>query len=434
MVITCSRPTIDVGCFAASFDKFYAFISILSTRFQLALQQQFSLARGRVYDGVMPANTTKTGAAAKKQRAKKQPSRDREQRDRDPREELLHPTADGYALLCQLATHIQQMSPWNFMAETDVFGFQDPESGALGFVSVMGQLGEFQAISVYRGVEGLYGWRNFEVLLQIDPGNEEAHDIIFEIPQLQLAFGPRAMLEKRDRDIIKASGFKFSKTQLPQFRSYRPGYLPWFLAQEEASHLIYALTQTINVASRFISEANVIPFNKDPEVRDYLIRIPRLKDSTPFWDDSIVTVDPPPTQLLPFSLDDTTLGKLKEFPGSGALEVDLFILPGRVGRSNERPRLIYALLAVDSASGFIVGMELMEAINGVDLMYANVAEKLASDWIQHQIVPQEIRVRSARLLNVLEPLASELGITLLPAKKLPALNRAKRSMIAHLGG
>ena len=317
------------------------------------------------------------------------------------------------------------------MEETEVFGFQDPESGALGFVSVMGRLGEFQAISVYRGVEGLYGWRNFEELLKIDDKSEEAHDMFFEIPQLQLAFGPPTMLEKRDRDIIKASSFKFSKTQLPQFRSYRPGYLPWFLTREEASHLVYALTQTIIVASRFFSDTNVIPFNEDPEDRDYLIRIPRLEDSTPYWEDSIVTVDPPPTQLLPFSVADTTL---KEFPRSGTLEVELFVLPAKVGRSHERPRLIYALLAVDSASDFIVGVRLMGAVDGVDLMYASVAETLASDWMQHQLVPQEIRARSARLLNVLHPLASELDVTLSLAKKLPALDRAKRSMIQHFGG
>jgi hypothetical protein len=375
--------------------------------------------------------TPKQGAAAKKQKAKRQPSRDKKQQVLDPREELLHPTASEYGLMCQLALHIQQLSPWNLMEETDVFGFEDPESEALGFVSVMGKLGEFQAISVYRGVEGLYGWRNFEELLQIDANSEEAHDMVFEIPQLQLAFGPPTTLEKRDRDIIKASGFKFSKTQQPQFRSYRPGYLPWFLTREEASHLNYALTQTITVASRFFSDANVISFNQDPEDRDYLIRIPRLKDSIPYWEDSIVTVDPPPTQLLQLSVDDTTLGKLKEFSRSGALEVELFALPATVGRSHERPRLIYALLAVDSASDFIVGVELMEAIDGVDLMYASVAETLASDWMQHQIVPQEIRVRSTRLLNVLEPLASELGITLSSAKKLPAVNRAKKSMIAH---
>jgi hypothetical protein len=97
---------------------------------------------------VMPANTTKTSAAAKKQRVKKQPSRNVKQQDLDPREELLHSTASEYRLVCQLAVYIQQTSPWDFMEETDVFGFQDPESGALGFVSVMGKLGEFQAISV----------------------------------------------------------------------------------------------------------------------------------------------------------------------------------------------------------------------------------------------------------------------------------------------
>lgn len=383
--------------------------------------------------GVMPANTTKTSAGGKKQKPKKQPSRDRKQRALDPREDLLHPTAAEYALLCQLATYIQQMSPWNLMEETDVFGFEDPENGALGFVSVMGRLGEFQAISVYRGLEGLYGWRNFEKLLKIDAKSEEAHDMVYEIPQLQLAFVEPMILERRDRDIIKASGFKFSKTQQPQFRSYRPGYLPWFITREEASHLIYALTQTITVASRFVSDADVIPFNENPEDRDYLIRVPRLKDSIPDWEDSIVTVDPPPTKLLPCSVDDTTLGNLKEFPRSGALEVELFILPAKVGRSHERPRLLYALLAVDSTSDFIVGVELMEAVDGVGLLYASVAEILASDWMQNQMVPQEIRARSPRLLNVLEPLASELGITLSSAKKLPAVNRAKRSMIAHLG-
>jgi len=189
----------------------------------------------------MPADTTKTTAAAKKQRAKKQPSRDRKQQDLDARKELLHPTASEYGLLCQLAFHIQQLSPWIFMEESDVFGFQDPESGALGFVSVMGRLGEFQAISVYRGVEGLYGWRNFKELLESDAKSEAAHDMVYEIPQLQLAFVEPMILEKRDREIIKASSFKFSKTQQPQFRSYRPGYLPWFITREEASHLVYAL-------------------------------------------------------------------------------------------------------------------------------------------------------------------------------------------------
>jgi hypothetical protein len=49
----------------------------------------------------------------------------------------------------------------------------------------------------------------------------------------------------------------------------------------------------------------------------------------------------------------------------------------QVGSSHERPRLIYALLAVDSANDFVVGVELMEAVDGVDLMYANVAKSIS---------------------------------------------------------
>jgi len=82
--------------------------------------------------GVVPANKTKTGAATKKQRPKKQAS----PTATSPRmRSCSHATAGGDALLCQLATDIRQMSPWKFVEKTDVFGFHDPENGALGFVS-----------------------------------------------------------------------------------------------------------------------------------------------------------------------------------------------------------------------------------------------------------------------------------------------------------
>jgi hypothetical protein len=42
------------------------------------------------------------------------------------------------------------------MVETDIFGVQHPATGELGFVSVMGQLGEHYTIAVYQGPEALY--------------------------------------------------------------------------------------------------------------------------------------------------------------------------------------------------------------------------------------------------------------------------------------
>lgn len=346
-------------------------------------------------------------------------------------EELLDPTSAEAKLLCQLASMIQQMSPWRFMSETDVFGFQDPETSELGFISVMGQLGQHRAIAVYRGVEGLYGLRRFEEALEMDPSSDVAHDMFFEIPQIQLAFEPSAQLEKRDRAMIKSAGFKFPKDQQPQFRCYRPGYLTWFITPDEATHLIYALTQTLDVASRFFSDPNVLPLNEDVEDREYLIRIPRMRESGPSWEESIFTVDPPPTQLSPFILEDSTVAELNEVPRCGPMEVDLFVLPGRVGRSNERPKLIYGLLSVDAESGFVLRMELLEATEGVDLLLASLPEKLASQWLEHAMVPQQLKVRSQRLADLLQQLADQLALSISLVKKLPELERAKKSLIAH---
>ena len=185
------------------------------------------------------------------------------------------------------------------MVEIDVFGLRDPVSEELGFISVMGQGGEYQAIAVYRGIEGLYGWRRFLEILESDPKSDEAHDQLMEIPQIQLSFGPSSLLEKRDRALIKASGYKFSKNGQPQFRSFRPGYLPWFLTEEEASHLIHALTQTLIVASRFFDDPKVLPVNENVVDREYLVRTPHVKESELSWEESILTIDPPPTHLIP---------------------------------------------------------------------------------------------------------------------------------------
>jgi hypothetical protein len=62
----------------------------------------------------------------------------------DPDETPLSPSADAYKLLCQLAAFILRLQPWANMAETDVFGLRDPDTGKLGFVSVMGELGQYQ--------------------------------------------------------------------------------------------------------------------------------------------------------------------------------------------------------------------------------------------------------------------------------------------------
>jgi len=374
----------------------------------------------------MSTNSKET-SADKRQKPKrsKQPA--------NPQEALLATTSEQFKDLCRLALEIQQLQPWRYMEETDVFGVQDPDTGDQGFVSIMGALGEYQSVAVYRGNEGLYGWIDFEDLLDVDPESDQAHDMLMEIPQLQLAFLPAGLIEKRDRDVIKNSGLKFASAK-PVFRCYRPGYLPWFLTGAEASHLIHVLTQTIDVARRFYDDPGVVSSDEDAECEVLMIRVPEIHDSKIAWKDQVQRVDPPATKLIPFSVDDAVLKRLRAMPKRGALEADLFIAPAILGKPNERPRALYMLLVADSDTGFLYGCEALEAQEGIDLLYASIPEKIAEMLLRTDIGrPVQFAARSEKILDVLESLASELSATLSLADELPAIDEAKSALFNEMG-
>jgi hypothetical protein len=84
-------------------------------------------------------------------------SKKSQQTTSDP-EQLLSPSHPETKTLCNLAAEIKELAPWKWMQETDIFGVEDPDTGAIGFVSIMGNVGEYEAIAVYPGAEGIYGF------------------------------------------------------------------------------------------------------------------------------------------------------------------------------------------------------------------------------------------------------------------------------------
>src|SRR3984893_305722 len=194
-------------------------------------------------------------------------------------EELLLPSHDEAKTLCTLAAEIKALAPWRWLQETDVFGVEDPDTGEIGFVSVMGNVGEYEAVGVYPGAEGIYGFIDF----QLDPS--ASPDRLIEIPQVQLSFSEPKFLEKRDRDLLKGVGLKFTGTK-PLFRSYRPGFLPWFITLKEARLLIHALSQTMEMTKRFAEESITFPTNGDGETEPFLVRVSRQEDTSHNEDNS----------------------------------------------------------------------------------------------------------------------------------------------------
>jgi hypothetical protein len=355
--------------------------------------------------------------------------------------ELLLPSHDETRTLCSLAAEIKALSPWQWMEETDVFGVEDPDTGEIGFVSVMGNVGEYEAVAVYPGAEGIYGFIDF----QTDPS--ASPDRLIEIPQVQLSFSESEFLEKRDRELLKGSGLKFTGRK-PLFRSYRPGFLPWFITLNEARLLIHALSQTLEMTKRFAEQPVTLPDDGDGETEPFLVRVPRQENashredtksrtSSPrsglIWEDQIKRISRPTPPSIEITIDSVLLSDLKSIPLSAMqLEADLFIGPGRVGKPHERPLALYMLMVADRFSGFILGFEALSAEHSLATMYASVPEKIAQLLWQNKALPKQILVRSDLLLGLLKPLEKELKIQIRTANKLPSIDEAAASMAKWL--
>ena len=88
--------------------------------------------------------------------------------------------------LYDLAGQVRELAPWRWMEESEVFGVQDPATGSVHFVSVMGSEGIHFAVSAYPGIEAL------DRVMTLD--EEEIYEYperLLEIPQLQLSFEDR---------------------------------------------------------------------------------------------------------------------------------------------------------------------------------------------------------------------------------------------------
>lgn len=330
-----------------------------------------------------------------------------------------NPSRDEWSKLYEAAIDVKEMAPWGWMEETEVFGVQNPETNDLGFVSVMGALAEHLSVAVYQGSEGLYG---FWSLLHAEDTGMGAE--ILSIPHLQASFEDRGELTERDREVIKRLDLKFRGRQAwPLFRSYRPGYFPYYVEAHEARFLTHALEQTLEVAPRIKEDPGIVEPGGEEE---YLVRVPRDEEDGLIWEDQVMSVPPPEPEPISIFMDFDALERLHEIPRQPmSVEIDMFIHPARIGERGTRLRYAYHLLLVESRSGFVLGSEMLVPDPTEEAMYGRVPANVARLLAKASVLPREVHVRSTLLFQLLESLADDLGITLVETPKLPALDQAR---------
>lgn len=326
-----------------------------------------------------------------------------------------------------LAARVWELAPWKFMDETDLFGVEEPLGKQLGFVSVMGTLGEHHAVAVYQGAKGLYDF------LALESASGDLSPARFlDMPQVQLSFEKRSALEPEDRELLIRCGPTATKWQSwPLVRSYRAACMPWFAEPDELRLLSAALTQLLELAPRIEADPTCLRPSKG---RGLLVRARAGDGSSASWGESFVTIAAPEPDRISVRIDPDLIEEVRELPESDhVLEVDCFRTETVIAEPGKRPYFPYALLMCEAVSGLVVHADLLDPTPSLMSMWATAPEKITREIAKLGWIPQEIRVRDALLAQLLELIAPGFGFTVAQGRRLPSLDHAKASLLQNLG-
>nr|WP_146250135.1 hypothetical protein [Paenibacillus flagellatus] len=289
---------------------------------------------------------------------------------------------------------------------------------------MLGRLGEVFALNVYRGTEGLKG------MLRMASGELRPDEMMVAQSCLMASFEDRDQLEKEDTSIIKQLGLKFRGAKAwPMFRTYDPGFVPWFLTgREQVVFLTAALEQASLLAGQHAKNPDALLPTPDGE---YVVRVPETSGGVSTWTTRRLKPQEKARKASPVrtestAVDELRLGRLhkavQKLPTHW--EVDLFHAPIPVGEG-ERPYYPLMLLIVDGHSGQILHAGMFEPWGerpdiGYELL--ELAERV-------QAAPRQVWALGEEVLATLEPVLRGLKIRGVVTDELPALEEARLGIL-----
>jgi len=329
------------------------------------------------------------------------------------------PGIGQWKILYEAMRRVKDIAPWEYLEEDELFAVQNPETNEIGFVSIMGAIGEHYAISVYLGEKGLYGLWD----LHQSTHDEFSFQRILEIPQLQASFEDRDYLHPKDRTIIKKLGLSFrGKNSWPMFRSFRPGFFPWYLDDKEARFLHIILEQTIDVVLRLKTDRSLVETGCEDT---YLLRKGIREKDTIIWQDSTLKMIPQAPQQE-FTVNMSAIANLnKMVPYQITLEIDLIMSTEPVQEKKDRPYYPYILMAIDADSGLILEPQILQPLPTLDAMMGTVSSKIVELLTKSQMLPAKILVSSETLYHLISCVCENLCITLELHEELPNVDQAR---------
>ncbi len=352
-----------------------------------------------------------------------------------------------------------EAKPWKRLEEEQLFIVRHADDETLSFVGAIGGAGEQAGLIVYRGTNAYFGLLDFlERASQMPPvpqmgaGLTDPDEImammadllsganfdpmeLMQLPQLQLMFEPKANLEEIDEEWIARHAYKASGSGFPTFRSLASGYLPWWIAADEADTLIIAMEQMLELLARkdFSPELlEIVPQDDDESLELFARVASKGEDGAVTWSDERLVISPDDDPLMiEISSDSEFIARINTLPASDeTVEVALAEMPAPVGDAQTRPYFPSVLLM-----GCNDKLEAAQPLpcGAGDARHAIVIDALTQLLAQRANRPAKLQF-SLPDLEILGALGQELNIEVEEVDELATLDPAIESLMEQMGG
>ena len=327
------------------------------------------------------------------------------------------PSLETMRALWAASSKLLERKPWTRMGDAELVMVKNPENGEFCYCCVMGALGEVFCLHVFVGPEG---YSTFDAIQSGDP---QLVDYIYAISRgVAVELVPAGTLDPADKELHRALVGPVKKgAGSLQFRSLRPGFLPWYVNEQEArllAHCVNAVNAVMDI------------LDKNPKAPLWT-RQGRYALMEPDGDGFKFAGATKPVSTLPgatpSAIDRARVEAIRKrkFPPDGTVELDSFYSQATIGMKHERKALILLALAVDANNGFVYAPGMGTGKTQGELL----ADTLLKTVESIKAIPVEVHLSSHEHKAELEPLAAELGIKLKLRKSLPALEDAKESIL-----
>ncbi|MGZ9587163.1 DUF7309 domain-containing protein [Paenibacillus marinisediminis] len=320
--------------------------------------------------------------------------------------------------LYEAASAYKKLACWTWLSDGQIFGVRNPETGEVGYCSIMGSNEELFGLAVFRGGEGLESLH--DMLLERD----ERYAWLHRQSCVMVTYEDRTDLEKHDYAEIKELGCRFrGRKAWPMFRVFDPGLVPWTLDAEMVRFMTTVLEQTMDMAKRAKKDETLLTAPKSGQV---LVRTEVNGEWEDRWMDPDFVLKRPNKVMLE---DQARLNDVMNrfTTKKGIWETEFFFAPVAIKGEQERPYYPRICIWVDRLTRSAVGFHLAYDENYEQEFLNHFLQLIEEKGVR----PQKLIIRTNDTLDLFEKTAQRMKIRIEREPKLVYLEEARDDLFEY---